>query len=458
MAAAEVAGWAIAAFLSGLALAGGRLPPFYFWLAAAALGVAAWLTHRRIWIAPVILPALLAGIAYYGAYFRLKYSGWNLPAGEFSAVVVTEPQFTKTGSQAEIILNPPHRGRMLAWFPAAKEVNFGDKLRGQGSIFPAAAEKDLPRIMFRGLEITAAGRGNPAVGSLLRVKTASLDLIRRALPAKEASFMEGVLLGYRNDFSEGLQTDMKLSGTTHLVALSGYNISILVLAVHSLFLGLLSRRQAFFLVAAAVLLFSILAGAESSIVRAAVMGLALLLAKVLGRPGSFGLAMLWAAFGMTLWNPGALFEAGFLLSFASLLGIAYVAPAIQAAANFRGKWPRFFEFAAMTLGAQLAALPVIAAVFGNFSWLAFPANILILPLIPVLMGLGFALLGVLYICPSAAGILGVISEPLLKLVLGLMHFFAGLSAPVNLALIPAWAVAAYACALGIFSFAYARKK
>ena len=133
-------------------------------------------------------------------------------------------------------------------------------------------------------------------------------------------------------------------------------------------------------------------GAEASVVRAAIMGLLLLLADKIGRVYDFKNAVTAAAVGMVLWNPKILaFDIGFQLSFAALLGIVYFRPYLV-------KWLKMKEVSGFlnwrdhflnTTSAQIAVLPLLIYHFSFFSPFGILANVLILEFIPITMTLGF---------------------------------------------------------------------
>ena len=123
---------------------------------------------------------------------------------------------------------------------------------------------------------------------------------------------------------------MAKSGTTHLVALSGQNITIIVIAISSFFGFFARRKSVFWLTLLIIIFFVLMTGAEASVVRAAVMGGIILLAKQIGRVHSIRNAIAAAAFIMILYNPKIFrFDVGFQLSFMALLGIVYLSPAIR---------------------------------------------------------------------------------------------------------------------------------
>ncbi len=206
---------------------------------------------------------------------------------------------------------------------------------------------------------------------------------------------------------------MAASGTTHLVALSGYNIAIVVLLVAHALSRFFSRRATFYATALIILLFVLMVGAEASVVRAAIMGFLVLLARESGRIYSFRNALTLAAFLMVLFDPSVLvFNLGFQLSFLSLLGIVYLEPALRFLfqRNYRHGKPvqesflAWRENASTTLAAQLAVLPLLVQAFNQASLSALFANVLILSVVPATMMAGF-ILGAVSLFSGALGYL-----------------------------------------------------
>lgn len=249
--------------------------------------------------------------------------------------------------------------------------------------------------------------------------------IETALPEPHASFMNGLILGSKKSIPDWLLNDFKKTGTTHIIALSGFNITIIVVALKKLTHGL-SRRWSFWMPIIAVFLFVILTGASASVVRAAIMGSMLLLATRFGRQGSAFVAISLTAAIMIYLNPLILrFDIGFQLSFAALIGLIYLAPLIE---KYFFWLPRvIYENLSITLAAQIAAAPILAYNFGSLSLVSPITNILILPLIPVAMTLGFtsALFAMLF--EPIGRIVGYISFGMLEYMLRVVGYFSELS-------------------------------
>ncbi len=245
---------------------------------------------------------------------------------------------------------------------------------------------------------------------LFWVKNKFENSINQILAEPQASLLAGLLLGEKRGFSPGLIDDFSRTGTTHIIALSGYNITIIAVALIALFNLFMVRRQiSFWLAAAVIILFVIMTGGSASAVRAAVMGILVLIAQQAGRLYSIRNALVFAGAVMIYFNPKVLtFDLGFQLSFAATLGLVYLSPILQrwltpkaepavlsgfAQSNRKNILPKVLlplkEVLIATLSAQIAVLPLLVINFGRLSLIAPLANLLILLFIPATMFLGF---------------------------------------------------------------------
>ncbi len=162
-----------------------------------------------------------------------------------------------------------------------------------------------------------------------------------------------------------------------------------------LFLALaigLWRNQAFYFVLIILILYITMIGAPASAVRAGIMAGLLLLAQKVGRLRSANRAVVFAATIMLLINPLLLkSDVGFQLSFVAVLGIIYLKPIFDQKIS---KWPNPYflkDILTMTLAAQLSTLPILIFHFGRLSLISPLANLLIVPLLPLIMISGIIL-------------------------------------------------------------------
>jgi len=174
--------------------------------------------------------------------------------------------------------------------------------------------------------------------------------------------------------------------------MSGYNITIII----SLFLMMaphfyIKRRWAWIIIIPSIIAFVILTGAESSIVRAGIMGIVAALATESGRVSDVKRLLVITAVLMLAYNPYLLvFDIGFQLSFAATIGLVYL-PKLIPKLDFFNKpgLSGLFDITTTTLAAQIAVAPLLLYHFGQISLISPIANSLILPIVPFLMALGF---------------------------------------------------------------------
>ena len=210
----------------------------------------------------------------------------------------------------------------------------------------------------------------------------------------ESSLMAGLLYGARSGFSAQVNNDFSRAGITHIVAISGYNISVVSKILMSLLLLIgLNRRRAFWFAIFGIILFVIFTGASASVVRAGVMGVIVLLASQMGRLSRVGNVLVFTAAVMLLFNPFVLvWDAGFQLSFLSTMGLVYLAPILIQYLSVDDKkiiLKSLTENFITTLSAIIFTLPLILFQFGRLSLVAPVANLLIVWIVPYLMLAGF---------------------------------------------------------------------
>jgi competence protein ComEC len=209
--------------------------------------------------------------------------------------------------------------------------------------------------------------------------------LTEALPQKEAALAGGLILGEKQFLSADFVRSLQGSGTSHIIALSGYNITIII-GLFAVFYPFLSRKVNLLLPVAFVIAFVVMTGGAASVVRASIMGLMPLAARYLGRDTDSFLAILFSATVMVLLNPFILlYDVGFQLSFAALVGMIYLAPFLEKLFKYWPNTPR--KIFSESVCAQVGVLPLILYYFGIVSIISPISNLLILLLIP------FAMLG-----------------------------------------------------------------
>ena len=289
--------------------------------------------------------------------------------------------------------------------------HYGDRLRLRGKLKTPPENEDFSyrdylaaqqiHSYMSSAEVTVLpGKGgNPISAVLYAIKERSLDNIYRMFPDPESSLLAGILLGVDTGLTQELQQAFKNTGTAHIIAISGFNMSIIAGLFVVFFSRFLGPRRGAVLAILGIILYTILVGGGAAVVRAALMGSLALFARQVGRRQFALNTLLAVALLMCLWNPLYIWDVGFQLSFFATLGlILYAEPFSQFANGIITKYfptstaerfaELFSEFVLLTLAAQLTTIPIMAYHFQRISLVSFLANPFILPAQPAVMILG----------------------------------------------------------------------
>ncbi|MEO7295966.1 MAG: DNA internalization-related competence protein ComEC/Rec2 [Candidatus Limnocylindria bacterium] len=287
--------------------------------------------------------------------------------------------------------------RLLIWMPRGIDARSGDRLRLRARIelaedFDGFAYREylarqgvgaIGRPRFAEVISTASGPS-----ALLAGTRGTLLLgLNSIVPEPEAALGAGILLGVRASIAPEINDAFATAGLTHVVAISGWNIAI-VAALVAAMARPLERRPGgrwttAFVAAATVGGYVVLTGASPSVVRAALMAGAMLVARLGGSRAHAASALGLAALVMLFLAPAVLWDVGFQLSLLATGGLIWFGAAIERRLPGWPAWIR--EPVALTLAAQLTTLPVILVNFERLSVVAPIANVLVVPFVPIAM-------------------------------------------------------------------------
>ena len=218
-----------------------------------------------------------------------------------------------------------------------------------------------------------------------------LNKMNLAIREPESLLMGGLILGEKSSFNEALRQSFVDTGTIHIVALSGYNVTIVAEWIMKIFsFSSFPKNLGIGAGIVTILLFVLMTGGSSTAVRAGIMASLALFARVIGRNYDVARALILAGVFMILINPFVLvFDVSFQLSFIATVAVIFFSPKIEK--YFLWITPRFKlrDIISVTCAAYVFVLPFILYKMGNLSLVALPANALILPFIPFTMILGF---------------------------------------------------------------------
>lgn len=307
-----------------------------------------------------------------------------------------------TVEAAHIVLDEreiPVRGRMrLSHLFGWPEFSYGDEILASGILEKPepfedfAYDRYLSRfgifsIMQRAeIEKISGGHGYRIFAFLYDIKRTFERQIQKTIPEPHASLLSGLLTGSRRGLPEELLVDFNRTGLSHIIAISGQNITIVISCI-GLLLFFVPLHLRIIPLLLAITAFVFIVGAGASVVRAAIMGLLGAFALGSGRIPETRLLILWTLFFMLAWNPMYLwYDAGFQLSFLAVVGIAEIAVPLKGKISLP---PVFGEAILATVAAQITTAPLLMVLFGSFSLIAPFANALVALVIPSAMLLGF---------------------------------------------------------------------
>lgn len=328
---------------------------------------------------------------------------------EVIGVVVNDPDRRATSLhvniEVESINGSEAKGTLLALLPRDARLEYGDKIKVSGTItLPQPFDTDTGRqfdyagylrvqgvstIMQRATLVSVGPGGASLKKFLFTIKHIFENAVERVVPEPQSSLLEGLLIGEKRGLPDELNKAFIASGLVHVVVLSGYNISIVAEAMLRA-TSFLPTVFNYSLGAVLMVLFAVMSGSGAATIRALLMGLIAILARYLKRPADALRALIFAAGAMALWNPHVvLHDPGFVLSVLATFGLITISPTVETYVSWVPERFGLRSIAASTLSVQLFVLPALLYQTGMLSFLALPANVLALPVVPFAMLFGF---------------------------------------------------------------------
>jgi competence protein ComEC len=240
------------------------------------------------------------------------------------------------------------------------------------------------------------GQGSAVRRALFAFKEQAQKVIALILHEPQAALLTGILLGVETGIPADLTKAFSTTGTAHIIAISGFNISIIAGLFSGLSTRLLGKRRAMPVALAGIIVYAILVGASASVVRAAIMGCLYVIAIHYGRQTDALTSLIAAAVLMTLLNPQTLWDVGFQLSFAATLGLILYTPVLQdwferllskalSPGTAKQAIQILNEALIVSLAAQITTMPIIVYHFRQLSLVTLLSNFLVLPAQPGVM-------------------------------------------------------------------------
>jgi len=302
-------------------------------------------------------------------------------------------------------------GLILARVSSGTTFLYGDRIHLQGHLVTPSENEDFSYrdylashriysyMAYPSSSLLQHSQGSLIMSALYSFRQHALDVVYRLYPDPEAGLMAGILLGDQSGITPQIQEAFRITGTSHIIVISGFNITIIVALFAFLFTRLLGMRRGAIVTAIGIILYTLMVGANPAVVRAAILGMLMLLGILIGRRQVGLNSLVFVAALMALLTPFVLWDVSFQLSFAATLGIMlYAEPFTNGFTSFITRFiPRnkaehlagpVGAYFLITLAAQLTTLPLMIYYFKRISFTSIIANPLILPAQPPLMVLG----------------------------------------------------------------------
>jgi len=423
------------AWMAGIALAHESSLVTWQWILLGALAlIGLILSHKKTlfkWLFPILL-CLCLGAARFAHSDRplpenhlAHYNDFPLPVS-LSGTIIDDPEERDTYTQLKVSVSSlriqsqgdtlPVQGRVLVSAPRLTAWKYGDRVRMTGLLeAPPQFEtfdyraylsrRGIHSLLTRGaVHKVAGGQGRPFLAMIYALRHKAHETMKALFPDPEASLLAGILLGIERGIPPSIRQDFDSTGTSHIIAISGFNLTILAAVFVNCFGRLFGARRGLFAAGLALTFYTLLVGADAAVVRAAIMGSLTLIAYLSGRQTDALASLSAAGMAMSALDPQVLWDVSFQLSFAATLGLLlYATPLEEAFVKLASRWIEMKraqaiakpvgEFLLFTLAAQITTLPLTAAYFQRFPLISPLANVVILPAqAPLMISGGIAML------------------------------------------------------------------
>lgn len=417
-----------------------RIEPMYVYvLFLTAIPVCIYARWISVFLIGISVGAIIYQYATLPPTFR-DVSYYNGSHVSFTGTITREPDrrtdYARLTVDVQRLDDHKVRGRVLINAPLFPEYSFGDQLLINCNLEKPKpiddflydrylAKEGIKSLCRRPIIVfVSSGNGSWALQKIFDFKKQLQEKIEKNISEPQASLFSAMVLGTRGGLSGDLTNAFNVTGTIHLVAISGLNMVIIGTLLLQLGLALgLWRRHVFWVVTAGLAVYVVLIGFPASAVRAAIMAWVTLLAVYLGRLHSASSAVLFAASIMVVFNPLILRDdAGFQLSVAAVLGLIYLSPIFDRV--FGNETGVIREGIKTTLAAQIATMPFVMVYFGRVSLIAPVVNLLVVPVASIITVIGFPVLLLSSILPGLGQIGFWFTEILLGTMIEIINIFS----------------------------------
>lgn len=320
--------------------------------------------------------------------------------------------------------------------PLEPEVSYGDTLhiRGRVSQYYPSKQSKIPVWAILSPKISSKNQG--ILPFFATIRQHAIKFCEQTFSSQYSGLVLGILFGIKNAVSYSTAAALRVTGLSHLLVIDGMKITLFIGFVIALMGAIFERKLALIISILCVIGYMILSGLEISALRAGIMGMTALSAKLWGRQYT-GLHSLLLTGGLILlWDPLLIESVGFQLSVLATAGIILIKPLIP----LKGI---FLDDISITIAAQIATLPILLSTFGNYGLLSIPIHGIVMWVIPLIMIISGAGILISFIFQPVGALVIQLSLPLLWYFRTVAMYFGKLNWNLQITSFPAAFIAAY---------------
>lgn len=282
------------------------------------------------------------------------------------------------------------------YLPKYPQINYGDRVTVEGTVQSGK--------VINAKLINLENNENVLLGFRKKI----ISFYKKSLPEPHSSLISGIILGYKSEQTGIFWSQLRKTGTMHVVVASGMNVAFVAGFLMSILLMFMPRKKAILVSLVGIWIYSFISGFEAPIVRSTIMFSIALVAQLFGRLSFSINALFLSALLMLIIKPSWIYDLGFILSFTATASLMLFTKRVEKLL----KWfPKYIKTdLTTTLAAQIGVAPILFVTFGGFNLLSPLVNTLILWTVPLIMIIG-----------SVGGIVGLIIPGFGRLILYLTY-------------------------------------
>ena len=278
------------------------------------------------------------------------------------------------------------------------------------------------------LQVISHNNTNAILNKIYSLKNIMKQKINELLPKETAGLCIGMLIGETSNIEESMQEDFRDSNLSHILAVSGANVSYIIISITYIFNKMYFRKKLSKIISIILLiLFMLLTGCTSSVNRACIMAILMLIAELLNRKSDVYNNLALSALILLIINPYSILDIGFQLSYMGTIGIVFLHDKISNIVQLKNKIIKyFFEMIIVTTCANLAIIPIMMFHFNTVSLTFYFSNVLAGPILGAVVIIGFIMFFVSLILNSLTIPIAFILNIMLKFIIKIAELTASL--------------------------------